>query len=87
MDSSKVMVLDAGKVVEFASPEKLLADSKTIFYGMVLEAGLIPKEQEERPAGGAADDLMSHDDAVVPAKIPPAPPAPVDNEKDENTRL
>merc|ERR1712045_370339 len=34
MDSSRVMVLDKGRLVEFASPEELLGDRKTVFYGM-----------------------------------------------------
>ena len=71
MDSSKVLVLDAGKVVEFASPEKLLSDPKTIFYGMVKEAGLIPTpatadvvDDDDGDDDDAPDhrDLMSHED-------------------------
>ena len=41
LDSSKVMVLDAGKIVEFDTPETLLNNNRTIFYGMAKEAGLI----------------------------------------------
>ena len=66
MDSSKVMVLDAGKVVEFASPEKLLEDPKTIFYGMVKEAGLIPKPDSFDD--GKDDDLMKHEEPTQ--KVP-----------------
>ncbi len=40
MDSSRVMVLDAGKVKEFDPPDKLLRDKKSIFYGMAKDAGL-----------------------------------------------
>ncbi|XP_011185639.2 probable multidrug resistance-associated protein lethal(2)03659 [Zeugodacus cucurbitae] len=40
MDSDKVLVMDAGRAVEFASPFELLTESKTkIFYGMVKQAG------------------------------------------------
>merc|ERR1712210_404439 len=39
MDSSKVMVLDAGKIKEFDPPEKLLGDRRSIFYGMAKDAG------------------------------------------------
>ncbi len=41
MDSSRVMVLDAGRIVEMDSPQRLLSDAKGIFYGMAKEAGLV----------------------------------------------
>ena len=41
LDSSKVMVLDAGKIVEFDSPETLLRNEASIFHGMAREAGLL----------------------------------------------
>jgi ATP-binding cassette subfamily C (CFTR/MRP) protein 1 len=40
MDSSRVIVLDAGKIKEFDTPEALLADKKSIFFGMAKDAGL-----------------------------------------------
>lgn len=40
MDSDKVMVLDAGHVVEFGSPYELLTDTKSnVFRSMVLQTG------------------------------------------------
>ncbi|XP_067646383.1 probable multidrug resistance-associated protein lethal(2)03659 [Eurosta solidaginis] len=40
MDSDKVLVMDAGRAVEFGSPFELLTVSKTkVFYGMVKQAG------------------------------------------------
>ncbi|XP_055375264.1 probable multidrug resistance-associated protein lethal(2)03659 [Condylostylus longicornis] len=40
MDSDKVLVMDAGHVVEFGHPYKLLTDSKPkVFYGMVQQTG------------------------------------------------
>ena len=41
MDSSRVMVLDAGKIKEFDTPDHLLHDKKSVFYGMAKDAGLI----------------------------------------------
>ena len=41
MDSSRIMVLDAGKISEFDTPEALLNRPTSIFYGMVKEAGLL----------------------------------------------
>eukprot|EP00094_Tigriopus_californicus_P001437 TCALIF_01392-PA protein Name:"Similar to Abcc1 Multidrug resistance-associated protein 1 (Mus musculus)" AED:0.04 eAED:0.04 QI:0/0.8/0.33/0.83/1/1/6/0/1537 len=43
MDSSKVIVLDAGRVIEFDTPANLLKNSKSVFYGMADESGLVPK--------------------------------------------
>ncbi|XP_036366499.1 multidrug resistance-associated protein 1-like [Octopus sinensis] len=40
LDYDKVMVLDAGKLVEFGKPEALLKDPDSLFYGMVKDAGL-----------------------------------------------
>ena len=34
------MVLDAGKLVEFDTPQNLLANKESIFYGMAKEANL-----------------------------------------------
>jgi len=41
LDSDKVIVLDKGRVAEFNSPKALLADSKTIFYSLAKDAGLV----------------------------------------------
>ena len=37
----RVMVLDKGEIREFASPDELLANNKSIFYGMAKDAGLV----------------------------------------------
>ncbi|XP_075974237.1 multidrug resistance-associated protein 1-like [Anticarsia gemmatalis] len=41
MDSTKVMVLDKGRLVEFAPPEQLLQDKNSLFYSMAKDAGLV----------------------------------------------
>eukprot|EP01134_Creolimax_fragrantissima_P008215 CFRG8215T1 len=41
MDSDRILVLDAGKVAEFDSPANLLANSRSIFYGLVKEDGTL----------------------------------------------
>lgn len=41
MDSTRVMVLDAGKIKEMAPPSELLANKSSVFYGMAKDAGLV----------------------------------------------
>ena len=52
MDSSRVLVLDAGKIAEFDSPQALLRNDQSVFYGMVKEAGLLQSSQH---AGGQSN--------------------------------
>ncbi|XP_055346997.1 multidrug resistance-associated protein 1-like [Paramacrobiotus metropolitanus] len=40
MDSTRIMVLDQGKIKELDSPENLLRDRNTIFYGLAKDANL-----------------------------------------------
>ena len=41
LDSTKVLVLDSGKVREMESPEKLLSDPGSAFYKMCRDAGIL----------------------------------------------
>ena len=41
MDSNRVMVLDQGKIIEFDSPQNLLSNSESHFFGMAKNAGLV----------------------------------------------
>ncbi|KAL1943159.1 hypothetical protein VTO73DRAFT_4830 [Trametes versicolor] len=40
LESDRVLVLDAGKVVEFDSPKNLLANKQSAFHSLAVEAGL-----------------------------------------------
>ncbi len=51
MDSSRVMVLDAGRIAEFDSPEALLQNEESIFYGMAKEAGVVNSSQQQTNNG------------------------------------
>ncbi|KIP05505.1 hypothetical protein PHLGIDRAFT_128871 [Phlebiopsis gigantea 11061_1 CR5-6] len=41
LESDRVLVLDAGKVVEYDTPKALLARKESSFYSLALEAGLV----------------------------------------------
>ncbi|OTF78883.1 hypothetical protein BLA29_003395 [Euroglyphus maynei] len=41
IDSNRVLVLDKGRVVEYDSPRKLLADRRSRFFALAKDAGLI----------------------------------------------
>ncbi|XP_075224809.1 multidrug-Resistance like Protein 1 isoform X1 [Lycorma delicatula] len=41
MDSDRVLVLDKGQIVEFASPNELLQQRNSVFYSMAKDAGLV----------------------------------------------
>lgn len=41
LDYDAILLLDAGKVKEFDTPENLLDDDRSIFYSMAKDAGLI----------------------------------------------
>ena len=45
MDSSRVLVMEAGHVKEFDSPAALLSNSNSAFYKMAKDAGLVASDQ------------------------------------------
>jgi ATP-binding cassette subfamily C (CFTR/MRP) protein 1 len=41
VDSDRVLVLSEGRVVEFDTPARLLAEPDSMFYALATEAGLL----------------------------------------------
>ncbi|EDV19525.1 uncharacterized protein TRIADDRAFT_51152 [Trichoplax adhaerens] len=41
MDSTRVLVLDAGRIIEFDTPSVLMSDPESAFYAMAKDAGLV----------------------------------------------
>lgn len=41
LDSDRVIVLDKGQIIEFDTPNNLLQNKKSVFYGMAKDAGLV----------------------------------------------
>ena len=48
LDYDRIMVLDKGRLVEWDTPEQLLANPESIFHGMAEDAGLVEKGDETR---------------------------------------
>ncbi|KAG2112527.1 P-loop containing nucleoside triphosphate hydrolase protein [Suillus clintonianus] len=47
MESDRVLVLDAGRIAEFESPQKLLENKSSIFRSMAMEAGLVQAQLDD----------------------------------------
>ncbi|KNC31637.1 putative multidrug resistance-associated protein lethal(2)03659 [Lucilia cuprina] len=61
MDSDKVLVMDAGQVVEFGSPFELLTESdRKIFHSMVKQTGKSTYENLFKIAQKAHEDSLKH---------------------------
>lgn len=58
MDSDRVIVLDQGMIAEFDTPDNLLADRNSIFYGMAKDAGLITEDFKIEKTTNAQDTRL-----------------------------
>lgn len=56
IDSDRCLVLKAGRVAEFDTPDALIANKDSIFYSLVKEAGLL-EDSSATPAPDAPADV------------------------------
>ncbi|KAJ8102129.1 P-loop containing nucleoside triphosphate hydrolase protein [Lipomyces tetrasporus] len=55
IDSDKIVVLSAGKVAEFDSPENLLANPNSMFYSLCKQGGLVGSDEASSTSAAPAD--------------------------------
>ena len=53
LDSTRIIVLDKGEIVEFDTPEALLKNERTVFYSMALSAGIVSNKSGFYTGGNA----------------------------------
>lgn len=58
IDSDKVVVLDKGLVAEFDTPENLMSNPATIFYGMAKNSGLIGATGSTQTQPGVSKKML-----------------------------
>ena len=46
LDYDKILVLDAGRVAEFDSPQNLLEQTSSVFYSMCRDNGLVTSQNK-----------------------------------------
>lgn len=61
MDSDKVLVMDAGTMVEFDHPYKLLQNPKGVFYGMVSQTGIVMADSLTKCAKKSYEETLKED--------------------------
>ena len=62
IESTRVLVLDQGRVAEFDAPGVLLAAKSSQFYSMALEAGLVQDVADDGQDGQAKREKESGTD-------------------------
>jgi len=68
IDSDRILVMDAGRVAEFASPADLLSDESTIFASLCRQAGASNFASLKAAAERHAEVLRRLGDAVLSAE-------------------
>jgi len=78
MDMNRILALNAGEVVEFESPKKLIEDKNSMLYGMVQATGKANAKHLKKLALGQAtlDEALKatanlDDEAILPNSPPP----------------
>jgi ABC-type sulfate/molybdate transport systems ATPase subunit len=75
LDSTKVLVMEDGKVKEFDSPANLMNIPNGVFRAMVTEAGLAPESSTIQADAGTLDAVRRLSSELMSGELPSQQPS------------